>query len=218
MAPTAGGMAYLTLRGVAVARTLALSRNADRIRTVEVHPGAALLLREAPVDDVRGFKRSKAARLRLLAWLGGRGMNGLDDSLAASDHVVAACAGALAVWGLGSGEIALDHPRRSASASLRFRGVGPGPSRAPARSTRPGASRSRGAPATVDCFTRLSGHGSAGFPTVPFGLDYRVRLCRETRPTPPSTAEFHPCHTPAVFLRWGTRRPQCDRARAASGL
>jgi len=101
MAPTAPRMAYLTLRGLAVARTLALLSNADRIRIVEVHPGAALLLRGAPVDDVKQFKGSRPVRRRLLNWLGGRGMIGLDDSLATSDHVVAACAGALATWDWG---------------------------------------------------------------------------------------------------------------------
>lgn len=103
MAPTAPRMVYLTLRGVTVARSLMLLSNADRIQVVEVHPGAALLLRGAPVDDVRGFKTSKPARRRLLNWLGARGVAGLDGSLAGSDHVVAACAGALATWDWGRG-------------------------------------------------------------------------------------------------------------------
>ena len=101
MPPTASRMVYLTLRGVAVARTLALVSNAERIRIVEVHPGAALLLRKAPVDDVKQIKKSRLARLRLLNWLGGGGMIGLVESLATSDHVVAACAGALATWDWG---------------------------------------------------------------------------------------------------------------------
>jgi uncharacterized protein len=98
MAPTAPRMVYLTLRGMAVARAMTLLESRERIRIVEVHPGAALLLRGARTDDARGFKRDSRARVRLLEWLGAQGLNGLDPLLASSDHLVAACAGALATW------------------------------------------------------------------------------------------------------------------------
>ncbi len=97
MTPTMTRMAYLTLRGVCVARLLEGVRPSPP-RIVEVHPGAALVLRDAPVDDVREMKRSPAARERLLAWLEGRGLRGASRGREATDHVVAACAAALAAW------------------------------------------------------------------------------------------------------------------------
>ncbi|MEM9556672.1 MAG: DUF429 domain-containing protein [Acidobacteriota bacterium] len=93
MAPTMTRMAYLTLRGVLVARLVAPLG----ARVVEVHPSATLVLRGAPVADVRALKRSSAARARLLAFLEGRGLAGASAHAAreVTDHEVAACAAAL---------------------------------------------------------------------------------------------------------------------------
>jgi len=96
MAPTMTRMVYLTLRGISVARLL-LETHA-RTRIVEVHPGAAMALRGAPVDDVAAFKRSKRSRGNLLAWLERRGLNKAADMKDPTDHYVAACAAALAAW------------------------------------------------------------------------------------------------------------------------
>jgi predicted nuclease with RNAse H fold len=97
MPPTLTRMAYLTLRGLAVARALAtLGAGAPRI--VEVHPGAACALRGADARLVRGFKREAAARRGLLAWLERRGLRGIAGLEAPTDHLVAACAAALAAW------------------------------------------------------------------------------------------------------------------------
>jgi len=98
MAPTAPRMAYLTLRGVALTRMFAAVQGAHTISIVEIHPGAAFLLRGAPVADVHGLKSDPSARGRLLDWLRRRGMTEIPDHLAASDHTVAACAAALATW------------------------------------------------------------------------------------------------------------------------
>ncbi len=95
MTPTMTRMAYLTLRGVTVARALAAAVPDARI--VEAHPGAALVLRGAPVADVRAIKTHPAAVTRLVGWLGAQGLTGLSDELA-SDHELAACACALAAW------------------------------------------------------------------------------------------------------------------------
>ena len=109
MTPTMTRMAYLTLRGVAVSRALgAMDRRAPRI--VEVHPGAALALRGAPIADVRAFKRDGAARARLLAWLDARGLRGAKARRDAPDHLVAACACALAAWRWSEGDAAWLEP------------------------------------------------------------------------------------------------------------
>jgi len=68
MAPTMSRMAYLTLRGVVVARTLTTLR--PRCRLVEVHPAGAMALRGASVTAVRALKRSARERRTLVRWLG----------------------------------------------------------------------------------------------------------------------------------------------------
>ncbi len=98
MSPTLTRMAYLTLRGIALTRMLETLTPALDVRIVEVHPGAAMLLRDAPAPDVAAFKGDVSARLRLLAWLGGMGLEELSRPDAPSDHFVAACAAALAAW------------------------------------------------------------------------------------------------------------------------
>jgi predicted nuclease with RNAse H fold len=95
MAPTMTRMAYLTLRGVSVAR--AVERLLPGTRIVEVHPGAAMALRGAPVADVRRFKTDAAARRRLADWLGTQGV-GKPSVAPGTDHELAACACALAAW------------------------------------------------------------------------------------------------------------------------
>jgi len=95
MTPTMTRMAYLTLRGIALARALAVI--APALRIVEVHPGATLALRDAPIKHVREMSRSPAARRVLLKWLGKHGLKGLKRG-ACPSHYVAACAAALATW------------------------------------------------------------------------------------------------------------------------
>jgi predicted nuclease with RNAse H fold len=97
-------MAYLTLRGMTVARLLEHELGLDRSRLAEVHPASALVLRSAPLEDVAALKESKAARRRLIEWMG------LPEAVAASDHLVAAAAAALAVVGWHSGSPAFRHP------------------------------------------------------------------------------------------------------------
>lgn len=97
MTPTMTRMAYLTLRGISVARLL-LSIPENNLRVVEVHPGAALALRGAHVSDVRSFKVNSGALQRLLGWLGQQGINLSDMDGDPDDHHVAACAAALAAW------------------------------------------------------------------------------------------------------------------------
>lgn len=100
MAPTMPRMAYLTLRGVSVAR--AIERAAPAARIVEVHPGASMVLRGASSDDVRSMKSDATSRRRLVSWLAEQGLQVLPED-ESSDHEVAAFACALAAWSWSSG-------------------------------------------------------------------------------------------------------------------
>ncbi len=104
MPPTMIRMVYLTLRGITLTRGLESLRPAQDVRIVEVHPGACMLLRDAPASDVAGFKRDPAARLRLLDWMEAQGMRGLPRLENTADHFVAACAAALGAWKWASGK------------------------------------------------------------------------------------------------------------------
>jgi len=97
MTPTASKMAYLTLRGISVARALE-SIGVPRASIVEVHPGAALALHGAPLDLVRAFKGDAAPRVGLLQWMQAIGVCGVPDSMASASHSIAACGAALAAW------------------------------------------------------------------------------------------------------------------------
>ena len=96
MVPTMTRMVYLTLRGMAVARLLRAAH--EKTAVVEVHPGAAMVLRGAPVDDVAAFKFDSKCRLNLLAWLEGQGLRNVAAVQEPTDHYVAACGAALAAW------------------------------------------------------------------------------------------------------------------------
>src|SRR5512146_3060707 len=96
MPPTLMRMVYLTLRGITLTRMLGGLRPQIEPAMVEVHPGACMLLREAPAQDVAAFKRAMPARVHLLEWLQRMGLQGLPSSNDPSDHFVAACAAGLA--------------------------------------------------------------------------------------------------------------------------
>lgn len=96
MAPTMTRMAYLTLRGISLARTLAMT--GDNLRIVEVHPGAALALRDAPIEHVRDMRHSASSRRILMEWLATQGLAALAAPEDCPSHFVAACAAALAAW------------------------------------------------------------------------------------------------------------------------
>ncbi len=98
MPPTMSRMVYLTLHGIALARMLENLDPTMDLRVVEVHPGAALLLRGAPIGDLRAVKRVLASRLHLLDWLEAQGLRDLPRPPDTPDHFVMACAAALAAW------------------------------------------------------------------------------------------------------------------------
>ncbi len=101
MPPTFNRMAYVTLRGLGLSRLLT-TLDPLRVRVVEVHPGAALCLRGAPLDSVRAFKKKSEHRPILLDWLKRQGVRSLPDG-EPSDHFVAACGAALAAWDFSRG-------------------------------------------------------------------------------------------------------------------
>lgn len=98
MTPTMTRMVYLTLRGLGVSRCLETLRPQRTVRIVEVHPGAALALRGAPINAVMQFRHDIDARKQLLLWLEAQGLDGVADIPLCTDHYVAACAAALAAW------------------------------------------------------------------------------------------------------------------------
>jgi predicted nuclease with RNAse H fold len=106
MAPTLTRMAYLTLRGIALTRMLMFRANhyEPPLRIVEVHPGGAMALRDAPVDHLRLIKRTEESRSAILDWLGTRLFDSLPPAIAETDHLIAACGCVLAAWGWARGE------------------------------------------------------------------------------------------------------------------
>lgn len=104
MVPTLTRMAYLTLRGMGVARALEFLGRDRRLAIVEVHPGAALVVREAVLPDVLALKQDAQARQRVLAWLRSRYIADLPTFVAPSDHLIMACASAIAAydWQIGA--------------------------------------------------------------------------------------------------------------------
>lgn len=104
MSPTMTRMVYLTLRGFGIARSLESLVTTHPIYLVEVHPGAAMALRGAPIETVKNFKRDPAAQKQLLGWLAEQGLDNLAELTDYTDHDVAACAAAFATWKWRHGE------------------------------------------------------------------------------------------------------------------
>ncbi len=111
MPATMNKMVYLTLRGFAVSRLLA-GVGPGRVRVAEVHPGAAMALRGAPVEDVKGFAKKMACRISLLSWLENQGVKGVRAMAEPSDHSIAAIGAALAAWKWSLGAPAWIEPAR----------------------------------------------------------------------------------------------------------
>ena len=111
MPPTMTRMAYLTLRGISVARLLRHTVGMAAADILEVHPASALILRGAPADDVGAIKESDAARRRIVDWLRRKtDLKEVPDGVADSDHLIAAAAAALAGVGWHRGTPAFEHP------------------------------------------------------------------------------------------------------------
>lgn len=100
MAPTFNRMAWLTLRGMGVARLLGQCVGGGRVKIVEVHPGGAMVLAGAPAELVRSYGSSPSAAYDLLRWLSlFPPIEDLAVAAAPSSHSVASVAAAIAAWG-----------------------------------------------------------------------------------------------------------------------
>jgi predicted nuclease with RNAse H fold len=108
MSPTMNRMVYLTLRGISIARLLIAID--EKIKIVEVHPGATMALRGAAINAVVAFKNNKKSRWDLLAWLEKQGLKKAANIKDPTDHYVAACASALAAWKWYQNESVWLHP------------------------------------------------------------------------------------------------------------
>ena len=95
MTPTMTRMAYLTLRGMGVARLLESA--VPDCRIVEVHPFASLVLAGADPHVVSDVKADESSCQTLLDWLPSQGLHGLPSSNV-SDHELAAFGAAFAAW------------------------------------------------------------------------------------------------------------------------
>ena len=99
MSPTFRGMAWRTLRGIGLARSIELLPEAHRIRIVEVHPGAALGLRGAPAAALKRLKEgAHGARAELRQWLARGDFRRLPDGFPGTGHEMDSAACALAAW------------------------------------------------------------------------------------------------------------------------
>lgn len=102
MPPTLTKMVYLSLRGIALTRTLMLQYSLEQLRIVEVHPGAAIGTRIGAdhLHDVLHYKKvaGQAARNQLFSWLQTMGVEGIPQELSLTSHGIDSCAAALAAW------------------------------------------------------------------------------------------------------------------------
>ena len=96
MPPTFNRMAYLTLRGMAVAPLLSTLAHPS-LQVIEVHPGAALCLAGAPIEAVVGFKKHSRHRAAIHRWLSAGALRSVPSG-PMSDHFIAACGAVLAAW------------------------------------------------------------------------------------------------------------------------
>lgn len=109
MTPTMTRMAYLALRGIHLAHSLARMQP-SRIEIIETHPGSVFAFHGADSAKVRQLKSSQAARGELLLWVADQGLTGLERLPDDNDHLVAACACALGAWKWWRGESVWSYP------------------------------------------------------------------------------------------------------------
>ncbi|OIK10342.1 hypothetical protein BIV60_21580 [Bacillus sp. MUM 116] len=100
MPPTLTRMVYLTLRGMALTRRIMALNLLEKVRIVEVHPGAAIGTRigSKGLDHVLLYKREFESRKAILEWFKTNGMLDLPEKISQSSHQIDTCAAALAAW------------------------------------------------------------------------------------------------------------------------
>jgi uncharacterized protein len=111
MTPTMTRMAYLTMRGMAVARLI--SSTCPPAEILEVHPIGTLVLQGADPLVVRTIKKSASSICETLSWLSEQGLHGIEDALdgrSVSDHMIAALGCVLAACAFLQQKSAWLHP------------------------------------------------------------------------------------------------------------
>ncbi|WP_338453126.1 DUF429 domain-containing protein [Niallia oryzisoli] len=100
MPPTLTKMVYLTLRGVSLTRRIMNMTAAEKIRIIEVHPGAAIGTRIEPekLSHVRHYKKDIQSRYVIFDWFKSVGLKNLSKDITETSHQMDACAAALAAW------------------------------------------------------------------------------------------------------------------------
>ncbi|WP_227394835.1 DUF429 domain-containing protein [Jeotgalibacillus aurantiacus] len=120
MTPTMTRMVYLTLRGVALSRSLAALDTSDRLTILEVHPGAAIGLRldEDKKELALRYKREPDVRTDIVDALRQWGLGGLLEMT--ETHEIDACGAALAAWKYTQGEAVWCWDKKSAAHPFRL--------------------------------------------------------------------------------------------------
>jgi predicted nuclease with RNAse H fold len=98
MPPTLTRMAYLTLRGYGISRSISHLETKHIVKVVETHPGATFALGGAPIGAVRDYSRNRESRSALFDWLVENELHGIPEDLVESSHLIASCGCALAAW------------------------------------------------------------------------------------------------------------------------
>jgi predicted nuclease with RNAse H fold len=93
-------MVYLTLRGMALTRRIMAISVLEKIRLVEVHPGAAIGARIGAegLYHALHYKKELESRKAIFEWFQTIGLTGLPDEISLRSHPIDACAAALAAW------------------------------------------------------------------------------------------------------------------------
>ncbi|MGD6803752.1 DUF429 domain-containing protein [Rossellomorea aquimaris] len=100
MSPTMNRMAYLTLRGIALTRSIDSLKTDRPIKVVEVHPGAVMGSRipDELLPHLLEYKRSEDSQKQIFHFLQSTDLNELPNEAGSSTHAIDACAAALGAW------------------------------------------------------------------------------------------------------------------------
>ncbi|MGM0844781.1 MAG: DUF429 domain-containing protein [Bacillota bacterium] len=100
MSPTMNRMAYLTLRGISLTRTIQLLKTNSPVKIVEVHPGATMGSCISPdlLPHLLLYKKREDSLNYIFHFLQTTDLNSLPEEVKATTHAVDACAAALGAW------------------------------------------------------------------------------------------------------------------------
>ncbi|TLS36596.1 DUF429 domain-containing protein [Pseudalkalibacillus caeni] len=98
MTPTTTRMVYLTLRGIAISRGIGLLDAKNNVSIVEVHPGAAIGLRNEDIETVLRYKKEPERMKKLKQWFEEQKVTGIPGDMFRSTHKIDSCAAAFAAW------------------------------------------------------------------------------------------------------------------------